>query len=69
MIEFTVQEENFIKNELSLDPKDKSYENLKNIFSKCCDIEEEESIKCEDIEMSDRGDLAIKIADKLHVCF
>lgn len=68
MVKFTKKQIDFINTEAGkillpsadsvTDPK-----KLRKIFSMCCNIEEIESIKHLDEEMSERGDMAIEIVE------
>ncbi len=71
MIKFTEQQAVFLSKEFGIDVLANKEINidrkdLSDIFNRCCDIEEEESIKHVDDEMSERGDIAIKIVDLIY---
>lgn len=71
MIAFTERQLKFLQDELGETISKNGEcnitdEKLKEIFNLCCRIEEAESIKHQDDEMSERGAMAIKIVDLIY---
>ncbi len=69
MIELTEEQADFLKKEFNLSFPSKKrmaleQEELRRLHELCSDIEEEESILCQNDDiLSERGDMAVKLSD------
>ena len=72
MIQLTDRQVEFLKEEFAMEfpgnkPISLGLSDLARLCVLCSDIEEEESIRCQDnAELSERGELAAKLADIFH---
>ena len=72
MIKLTDSQAEFLKKEFAIElpsnrPISLGRADLAHLHELCSDIEEEESIRCQDDDvLSERGDMAVKLADIFH---